>query len=133
MLNPDDVARVAAECVRQAREFFVIDPAWKVYLKLGQLQGDARALITITADYLYASITVDPMASDDLAEVWGDVGHEVAHLVLADLENTRAFIEQDEAHGSMSPLDRSFRQGVERAVVRLERLWLRERPYQPES
>lgn len=131
-LNPDDVERVAMEAINAARDYFNLDPLWKIRFTLDALPDGENACVQIRAMYMQADITVDPAKASTLAQVWSDAGHEVAHLVLADLETVRAHIEQEEG-GEWSALSRSFRAGVELAVTRLERAFARDRPYGEEN
>lgn len=131
LLNPDDIHATACAAINTAREYFNLDPLWQITLTLAPLKDDESACVHITADHLRADITLNPTAHDSLARVWQDCGHEVAHIVLADLEPLRAHLEQD--GDKWDAVNRIFRRGIELAVTRLELAFARDRPFQPQQ
>lgn len=127
MLDASRIKTVGEAAIQAAREHFGLANEWKIFVSIGPVPEGCTACIHMNAGYLSAYITFQPYyeAPED---VWQDAGHEVAHILLAELEPVRAFIEQDERHGKHSPLDRMFRFGTERTVSRLEAQWARMNP-----
>ncbi|WP_034335095.1 hypothetical protein [Deinococcus misasensis] len=128
ILDASKILEVGIRAINAAREHFGLASEWRIFANVGEVPEGCRAAVQMHSDYLNAYVTFHPFYEDP-EQVWGDAGHEVAHLLLAELEPVRAHIEQDEKHGRYSPLDRMFRFGVERTVSRLEAQWKRMNPY----
>jgi hypothetical protein len=132
ILDASKILEIGTRAINAAREHFGLANEWRVFASVGEVPEGCRASVQMHADYLNAYVTFQPWYEDP-ADVWRDAGHEVAHILLAELEPVRAFIEQDEQHGRHSPLDRMFRFAVERTVCRLEAQWFRMNPYPGEG
>ena len=129
MLENKRILEIAEIAIPTAMRYFGIMDDWKIAYHLGETPGDSAAIIQIVSDYRSADIKLMPYFTEE-AFLWRTCGHEVAHVVLADLEPIRSYIEQNEKDGPPA-FNRMLRFGIERAVNNLERLWVRDNPWPP--
>ena len=133
-LSPDVANRIdagevmlrAEQAVAAACDFFGISNEWRVRV-LARTPPEGAADITHDPSYLWADIRLDIAYYRQYPqELWSDMGHEVAHLVTSELGHLWMRLPQD--HPTVQALQPYRKDAVERATVRLERLWLRCNP-----
>jgi hypothetical protein len=122
-LSPAEVLRRAEVSMKLACEFFKIEEAWKIRVLAAQdVQQVGAAEIHINYPYMFADIymnieyyTLRPHL------IHGDMGHEVAHLTMCELDYwfklQPADLREREAD--------AWRAGLERANTRNERVFVR--------
>lgn len=126
MLDASRVLEIAERCLEESRQFWGLDPAWQIELELANLEDNTAATCSVEYDYLKAWIKVDPAKCHREADVWQHTAHEVAHIVLAPFDFPRyACSGQLSGEGSAIWLH-----AEERTTSALERVFIRERPYQ---
>jgi hypothetical protein len=114
--------RVAEAAFDAARDFFQLSPEWQIDFYADDLEDEgSRAEIRTEQRYLRVEIVYDATQFDSGADLWETIGHEVAHMVLNEYDAIEATLPNHLRHW--------FTHANERAVVRLERLFKRERPY----
>lgn len=113
--------------VAEAREFFGVDPLWRIEVSAGEVGGGA-ARIDASRAYFNAPITVDldyyQFRPDCIRK---DAAHEVAHLLTEEIWQLWRHL-PDETSGDESLTGKLMRDAIESTTARLERLFLRERP-----
>jgi predicted SprT family Zn-dependent metalloprotease len=113
--------------VKEAREFFGIDPLYDVEIFASLGEGEA-AQIDAGSAYLRCTIKVNlDYYQVNPQYIRRDMAHEVAHLVSNEIMQLRnrmpeEWREDDQPAGGM------FEDAIETLTCRLERLYLRERP-----
>ncbi|WP_019008971.1 hypothetical protein [Deinococcus aquatilis] len=125
MIDPDFAARVAQRAYASAWGFFQPSPEWLMEpieaKELPSEDGTGEAVLWFRIDYLRAKVVYDPARHDDGAHLWRNMGHEVAHLLLMEYDAIQ--------QGMKGTQERAMTHANERAVTRLDRLFMRERPY----
>lgn len=126
-VSPEQVMERAGQAVHAALDFFAVSSDWKVEVRRGQLTDDMVASCHADTAYLRAIISLDvDYYCRRPGALWGDMGHEVAHLVTSELMDLLEDLPADDP--TRLRLRAAHRIGIERATTRLERLFLRERP-----
>lgn len=121
-MNYEFAERVAQAAFAQALAFFQPSPEWAIQLERRPIdEEETPAQCWTKQDYLLAQIVYDPDQCENGAELWRAIGHEVAHL----LSSEYIVLEQNlpqRYHGLCT-------HASERLTTRLDRIWVRERPY----
>lgn len=123
-LTPDDVIARCVEAVEVARVFFGVSNEWRVWIEPGDGKGGSAALLLNHA-YLKATLNVNVdhfMTFPE--EIWGAMGHEVAHMITAELNQLWGQMPVEWREDGQVPCD-LLRAAFEQATVRLERLFVR--------
>lgn len=118
---------VATKCVTVARDFWQLDPKWRIGLRVAHLGEEALGQADVRPEYYKAYIELHNEL-ESAEEVWRVTAHELAHLALASLQ----FWQQShwpEADDMPEP----FRFALEQATVTLEQVFVRENPYEEEQ
>jgi len=126
--------RIARRAVREARRYFRIPAEWNVRLAQSD-PGDTKGQITAHPAYLDALIEYDLTQAESNADLYSTLGHEVAHLFLAEYDELIvALLQQLEKSGEKTQALEALTDGVrERATTRLERMFCRDVPYQAKA
>lgn len=121
-LDPAFAERIAARAFSDAMAFFQPSPEWDVKLEAREIEEeDTPAQLWTKQDYLLATVVYDPAQCESGERLWSHIGHEVAHLLSGEyIVLEQQFPDREGAR---------FTHACERLTVRLERLWVRERPY----
>lgn len=128
MIDETEGKRVAGECVNLSREFWGIDPAWRIWLHFEGLDEGTAATCDSEVDYRKAYLTVDLNQVKTLKSLWGAVAHEVVHVVLVDMDLYPAVAQFGRKYNPA--LSRVFIFGLERTTCALEAVFVRERPFE---
>lgn len=124
-VSPDDVMEHAQTAIRAACVYFEISSEWEIELKPSAFDDGTEAQITHSGRYLTALIEVNmPHFQQYPERIWSKVGHEVAHLVTAEL----AYVWQWVPNEVSEPLTDQHKMALERATVRMERMFARDCP-----
>ena len=125
MLEASETVNRLQDAVNEARIFFGIDPLWDTPLVFDNSSG---ASITADLAYLRGPIRVEldyfQRNPKDIREY---MAHEVAHILSAELTRVRTML-PSEWNDATTPQGRIYNDAVESLTVRLEKLFLRERP-----
>ncbi|MFC6591686.1 hypothetical protein ACFP81_06450 [Deinococcus lacus] len=124
MLDNDMLQRVAETGVTEAMRFFGISDEIEVRCEIDNSVPDVdggAAVIYMQHEYLRAKIVFHSVNIDTYEEAWGFAGHEVAHLVTREIDAVLARCPSALMHLGCN--------GIENATTRLQRLFMRERPY----
>lgn len=127
MLSVGETMRRCEDAVKEAREFFGIDPLYILKVQ-ATLSGGDVASIDAGDGYLRCSISVNINYFQNHPEVIRrDMAHEVAHLVSNEVVQLQKRMpeewrDRNQVAGGM------LEDAIETMTVRLERLFLRERP-----
>jgi hypothetical protein len=130
MVDNDYSARIARKAFEVAKDFFQPPSEWDVTLYSiedapewlqDEYPSDAQACVHISHQSLKARILYDPERIDDEQELWASIAHEVAHLLMTDSIRLG-----DQYRGNDA---KNAEHALEVTTIRLERLFLRERPY----
>lgn len=128
-LDEGKLMRVAEAAVAAARAYFQTSPEVELHLQVADVKegdgplGSANAQVEICYGYHSAVIKFNIDSLDSYEEVWRAAGHEVAHLVTQELAAT---ISARQAADTLSNLQVM---ALEAATVRLERMFVRDRPF----
>lgn len=130
-LNETVAAQVAEAAAKEAVAFFSISPEWEIDIKSEKLAEEGMDFVSaggnhINLEYHQSLIKYDFGAVDSYENLWRVIGHEVAHLVLAEFDLLYA---QFASTPRLTPLSVGLTHCIERAVTRLERLFIRQHPY----
>lgn len=126
-ISPDTVIRRCEEAVEAARVYFGLSNEWRVWIVPGDGKGGAAAAL-IKHPYLKVEVNVDVeylMLNPE--ELWGTMGHEVAHLVTAELNHLWGKMPDQWSDDGHTECD-LLRDAFEQATVRLERMFVRDCP-----
>lgn len=129
-LDANETIRRLEAAVLEARLFYGIDPLYDIPIRADKAEGAAQ--IEIRPGYFFRPISVDLdyyQRSPHL--IRQDMAHEVGHVVTDELacmfqRLPPAWADEDQ------PLAQLLVDAIERATVRLEKMFLRERPDAPE-
>lgn len=111
--------------VQEARAYFGIDPAWRTPV---QAKASDGAYVTAHPGYLDAPICIElDFFQRHPEKIREYAAHEVAHILSAELNRLRSVM-PEEFQNKDAPAGRMFDDALEALTVRLERLFLRERP-----
>lgn len=127
MLDASETMRRLEDAVADARQFFGIDPLFDTPV-LAEGAGSANARIKICPGYYHRPISVDlDLYQRRPDKIRRDMAHEVAHLASDEL--TCMFQRMPPAWSDEGePLATLLVDALERLTVRLEKLYMRERP-----
>lgn len=129
-LDASETLRRFEAAVQEARAFFGIDPLWRTPVRAGN-PGDGAARIDADRSYLFAPITIDlDYYQENPEKIRSDGAHEAAHLLTEEIWQLWRHLPVD-VHGDDTLTGKLFRDAVESATVRLERLFMREYGKQP--
>lgn len=128
MVDETEGKRVAGECLNLSREFWGIDPAWRIWLQFKGLDEGTAAICDAEVDYRKAYLTVDLNQVETLETLWRHVAHETIHVVLVDMELYPLVAQFGRKHNPA--LSRVFTFGIERTTCALEAVFARERPFE---
>ena len=111
--------------VLEARAFFGIDPLWDTPVIYNHSDG---ACMTADPAYLRAPIRVElDFFQREPERIREFMCHEVAHILSAELTRVRAMLPAEWLDAT-TPQGRIYQDAIESLTVRLEKLFLRERP-----
>lgn len=117
--------------VAEARAFFGIDPLWNTPV-FPEGAGDAPCCIKAESGYFHAPVSVDLDYYQRKPHlIRQDMAHEVAHLVTWEVVLAVRKLPEEFRDPRGGPMGEVIRDAIENATVRLERLFIRERPEQP--
>lgn len=128
MVDETKGKRVAGECLNLSREFWGIDPAWRIWLQFEELDEGTAAICDAEVDYRKAYLTVDLNQVETLETLWRHVAHEVIHVVLVEMELHLLVAQFGRRYNPA--LSRVFTFGLERTTSALEAVFVRERPFE---
>ena len=129
MLDAGEAMRTADRAAQAAREFFGLSEEWEIFIEEMQLEDEAAASVVIHLDYLRAFVRFNLREFQSFERLWRYIGHEVAHLVIAEHRLAIAAIEAQLENPLPPAAEVAWLHADERAVSRLERMFIRERPY----
>ena len=125
MQDASETMKALEAAVMEARMFFGIDPIWDTPLVYDH---DSGAAITADPAYLRGPIRVElDYFQRNPGEIREYMAHEVAHILSAELTRVRTML-PPEWNDATTPQGRIYNDAVESLTVRLEKLFLRERP-----
>lgn len=125
VLSPDEVDRRARAAIDAALRYFGIDGELRVELMHETPKGEhSVANVTPDLSYLKATIRMDTDYYQCYPRsIWGDMGHEVAHLVTREAADLRDHLPAEpELRVTL------YTRAIEQATVRLERMFVRDCP-----
>ncbi len=129
-LDPSETMRRLEAAVVEARAFFGVDPLWVTEIR-AEGAGTGAARIDASPAYLKAPIGVDlDYYQYNPEKIRRDMAHEIAHLITAEMWHLWRHLPAD-VQGDDNVAGKLMRDALEVATVRLERLFLRERPEVP--
>ena len=115
--------------VAEARDFFRIDPEYGLKLILEGAGSDGAAQFEPIYGYVRGAVSVDlDYFQRNPHEIRRVMAHEVAHLVALEVLQVVSRLPPRYSEPSRSPEAQLLRDAIETQAVRLERLFLRERP-----
>lgn len=124
-VTPSQVMDHARRAMEAACTYFRISSDWEITLKPSAFEDSTEAQITHSGHYMTALIEIDlPHFQKSPERIWPKVAHEVAHLVTAEISYLWHQL-PDEVKESR---DYQKAQALERATVRLERMFARDCP-----
>ena len=125
MLEAGETMRRLEAAVQEARTFFGIDPLYETPVVYNHPDG---ASITADPAYLRAPIRVElDFFQREPERIREFMAHEVAHILSAELTRVRAMLPAEWLDAT-TPQGRIYNDALESLTVRLEKLFLRERP-----
>lgn len=125
MLSMDEADRVAERCIKESLKFWGIDDGLSVSFRIDKTENLAAAgECDIDVNYRRATITINPLHITDFEKLWQVVAHEMAHIVIADFNLFYRCVGTDESTEAV------FNYARERTTTQLERVFLREQPYE---
>lgn len=125
-LDPQKAARLARLALKRARAYFKVDPTWDIKLKAESLEQWTAAEIERNTAYRRATVSYDPGQADSPAELWGHIGHEVAHILLAQLDVLQLALKESGRWDDSAQF--LWTHGVENSVMTLQAMWERDCP-----
>ena len=130
-MTRDQATAVLEAAIPVAREFFLLDPRWDVRFHFVE-ESPQGLEVEVKAQYFKANIACAPIIYDRVADLWRDVGHEIAHIATAELitleRYLKAHLELDEEDSPPSLLKAYFGDAIESVTSRLEAMFAKERP-----
>lgn len=129
-MSRDDASatlRALEAAVKEAREFFGIDPLFDTPVRADKADGGAH--IFISPGYFHRPIGVDlDYYMKNPHTIRGDMIHEVAHLMTDELASALQRLPPEFSDEGV-PVAMLLIDAIEKATVRCEKLMLRERPH----
>ena len=124
-------SRQLLAAIQEARTFFGIDPLYRIELRmnvggaaqLDNREGYLQTWIEVNLDYYQTSPHL----------IREDMAHEVAHLIGAEVLAVQKRMEPEWQYGSKDARGGLLTDAIESQTVRLERLFIRERPGNPDG
>ena len=127
-LDANETLRRFEAAVQEARDFFGVDPAWQTPVHAKAADG---AEISAHPGYLNAPIHIElDFFQQHPERIREFAAHEVAHILSAEVNRLRSVL-PEEYRDTDAPAGRMFNDALECLTVRLERLFMRERPETP--
>lgn len=127
MQDASETLRALEAAVTEARTFFGIDPLFRTPV-LAEGAGDAACRIHVSPGYFQRPIGVDlDYYQRKPEEIRRGMAHEVAHLATDELASIFQRMPPEWSDADQ-PLARLLIDALEKATVRLECLFMRERP-----
>lgn len=124
-LDASETLRRCEAAVSEARAFFGIDPLWETPIYANH-QGGAK--ITCDIGYYHAPIQVELDWLQEKPHLIREImAHEVAHIMSAEINRLRSVL-PPEYRDRETPQGLMFHDAMETLTVRLDKLFLRERP-----
>lgn len=110
----------ATLAVEEAREFFHLDPKWRINVKVDQTHDGNRGENEVRPEYFksYITISEDLETPEDAYQVGA---HEAAHLALAPLQMWQ--------QTALERMPDAFRAALEQCTVTLEHMFLQAHPF----
>ena len=125
-LDPSETIHRLEAAVAEARTFFGIDPLFETPIRADKADGGAHILIE--PGYFFRPISVDlDYYQRNPHTIREDMAHEVAHLVTDELASAFQRL-PPEFSKEGEPVAMLLVDALEKATVRLDRLFMRERP-----
>ena len=126
-MNNEQILKIAHEGMKVAREYFVISPVWDIELATEKLTGNAAMRSWVTEGYWKAYIAIDTDAHKTPAQVWRNIGHEIAHIAAHPIMTFEKVLR---AGGKLSgETEELYVTCLEQTIAVMERMWVRDRPY----
>jgi hypothetical protein len=126
VLDVDVADLIAERCIKESLKFWRIDDGISVSFRFDKTDNlEAAGECDIDLKYRRAQITINPLHISDFEKLWQVVAHEMAHIVIADFDLFYRCVKTDEG---TEPV---FDYARERTTTQLERVFLRERSYEP--
>lgn len=123
-ISANEVVERFAQAVEAARVFFGLSNEWRILIEPSDGKGGSAAL-NIDHAYLKATVSVNVEYFMFYPEdIWKDAGHEVAHLVTAELNQLWSLMPDAWKLDGNTECD-LLRAAFEQTTVRLERLFVR--------
>lgn len=120
-LLSSEVHSIFVHYVKQARDFFCLDPAWNITVK--DDKDETQASVTFFPRYLEACINYClPYYRDNPHEIKETAGHEVAHIFLSRIHLFMGML-PDEYSDESHPFLIYYKDACEEATTRLSRLF----------
>lgn len=129
MIDPKTAETVARAALAAARGYYGLSHEWDIKLKEVRMEDESAAVINQLPDYMTATISYDPSRMDTPEEVWRHIGHEVGHLVFTEHTLYAQAVEKHLGGEMPAALFALWQHGNERALGRLERMFVRDRPF----
>lgn len=131
LLDASETLRRCEAAVAEARAFFGIDPLWAIPV-FPEGAGDAPCHIKAESGYFNAPVSIDLDYYQRKPHlIRQDMAHEVAHLVTWEVVQAVRKLPDEFCDPKGGPMGEVIREAIENATVRLERLFMRERPEGP--
>ena len=124
MIDTEKAGEVIQAAIEEGWDFWSIDSSWSVRWGFEQLDGysgECRILL----DYKRATIAINPFEIDDMPHLWKVTAHELCHIVVVEFDLFFRVMCPD----NREIADRVYDFARERTVTQLERVFLREHPY----
>lgn len=126
MLDATETLNRCQAAVTEARAFFGIDPLFRTPVK-AEGAGNTTCRIHVSPGYFERPIGIDlDYYQQNPEKIREDMAHEVGHLVTDELASIFQRM-PPEWRDADQPLARLLIDALEKATVRLERLFMRER------
>jgi hypothetical protein len=127
----DEIRRAAGRAIGCAREYFCINPLWKLTLDIEPIGEFGIGRIDYRPEYRTAILTLNPSNLKSFEHMWGIIGHEVGHLVFAEQTLVKDLLKAAEKwEDEYEPI---WCFANERAVSVLQAMFVRDRPYPGEE
>lgn len=115
--------KIAYAALDKALEFFGLNNEWEIKIINQRIDEEGVwAQITPNVEYLFSSIVLDVGKFNTPQEVWATIGHEIAHILFAELNLFRKL------YKAPSGSEKVWDFAEERIVTRLSRLFVRMNP-----
>jgi hypothetical protein len=129
MIDASDARLVVEGCIAASRNFWGIDNSWEINWNFCTLQNGVPAECEHIIAYRRANIDIDLAQCDTLGDVWEHTAHEMCHVVVAEFDVYRHAVEKTPGNERVEFHPYAWEFAVERTVTQLQRVFLRERPY----